>query len=678
MTNRLANENSTYLLQHKDNPVDWYPWGEEALKRARDENKPIFLSIGYAACHWCHVMEIESFEDENTAKLMNKFFINIKVDREERPDLDNIYMKAIVAITGQGGWPMSVFLTSDGEPFYGGTYFPPANRYGMPSFKDVLTSVAVSWKEKQEEVNKTSTNLTDHIRRSQINIELSNIKKDLLDKALISLAQSYDWKSGGWGKAPKFPQPMTIRFLLRKASKGDKLALKIATHALKVMAKGGIYDVIGGGFSRYSVDDKWLIPHFEKMLYDNAQLARVYLHGYLITKDPFFLQIVEETLNFVMRELTDDEGGFFSSLDADSEGEEGKFYTWTFDEISSLVTDQEDIELLIKAYGINQEGNFEGKIILQRVQDNEKLGEIFKINPSEINDRLKKILQSLFITREKRTRPGTDDKVLVSWNAWMSIAFSEAARYLGRDDYLEVAKKNIHFILENLFDKERVLRSWRNGKANHNAYLEDYASLILALLSLYQSDPDPSWFQSASKLTNDMIVNFKDLEFGFFDTRSDHENLLTRPKETQDNATPSGNSLASEALLMMSAYTGKGDWYDIATEMLGGLHEYLAIHPTSFSNWLCAFDFALGDIQELAIIGDLENEKTKELVGVAWESYRPNSIVASSSFPPPEGSPPLLFDRVMVDGKPSAYVCKNFFCLKPTTKSNELKKQLKI
>jgi uncharacterized protein YyaL (SSP411 family) len=442
------------------------------------------------------------------------------------------------------------------------------------------------------------------------------------------------------------------------------------------MAKGGMYDVIGGGFARYSVDDIWLVPHFEKMLYDNALLAQVYLHAYMLTKDHFFRKICEETLDFVIREMTHEMGGFFSSLDADTEGEEGKFYVWTLEEIKTIIEDQDDVNLLTYAFGIMDKGNFEGKTVLQRVRDDEQIAKELGVDIEEIPKKLSKLYKLLFEERSKRIHPIKDDKILVSWNAWMSIALSEAARYLQRDDYLAVAKNNMRFLLDSLYMEDRLLRSWRGGKSQHNAYLEDYASLILAQLSLYQSDSNPFWFQSATNLTQEMIKFFGDPSGGFFDTRNDHENLLARPKEIQDNATPTGSSLAAEALLYMSAYTGNGEWFDNGENGISLVQDYLAKHPAGFGNWLCAMDFALGDIQEIAIVGELENAATQKLISTIWEELRPHSLIAIAPFPPPKGSPPLLNDRPMVHGKPSAYVCRKMVCDKPTTSPKELIKQI--
>jgi uncharacterized protein len=678
MTNKLANENSPYLLQHAENPVDWYPWGKEALEKAKLEHKPIFLSIGYAACHWCHVMEHESFEDPQTAAIMNEHFVNIKVDREERPDLDSIYMDAVVALTGQGGWPMSVFMTPDGKPFFGGTYFPPVRRYNMPSFREVLLSIAHSWREKHDQILEAGQEMAGHLSSEGRLLRRGDaIDPEFLDQAALNLAQNYDWKKGGWGGAPKFPQPMAVEFLLRKASLGDRMAADIASHVLKKMAKGGMYDVVGGGFARYSVDDQWLVPHFEKMLYDNAQLAQVYLYAGLLTGEYDFIRVCEETLDFVLREMRHPEGGFYSSLDADSEGEEGKFYVWSPEEIRNAIPIDEDVDFLFAAYHVTDRGNFEGKNVLQRDLSDETLAEKFVMPVEEVPGRLKTIHQQLLRARSQRVRPGTDDKVLVSWNGMMLAAFAEAARYLKNPDYLHAARQNAAFLLAAMHPNDRLLRSWRAGKAAHNAYLEDYAALILGLLALYQSDPDPKWYARAEELGQDMISNFADPEGGFFDTRHDHEPLLRRPKDLQDNATPSGNSLASTALLQLAALSGKGEWRDRAEEMLGSIQQAAVRYPTSFGKWLSALDFAVQPIQEAAVLGDLDDPRTRSLQDVLWETYRPHLVAAAATFPPPEGSPELLKDRPLQDGLPSIYLCQNFICRRPTNDSEELRRALK-
>jgi uncharacterized protein YyaL (SSP411 family) len=677
MPNRLANESSPYLLQHKDNPVDWYPWGEEALQRARDEEKPIFLSIGYAACHWCHVMEHESFEDPDTAALMNQHFINIKVDREERPDLDHIYMDAVVSMTGQGGWPMSVFLTPEGKPFFGGTYFPPTPRYNMPSFRDVLQSIVRTWENDRGRAEDVGEKLTEQLKRGASALRGDGqLDPANLDQAALKLAQSYDWQHGGWGQAPKFPQPMSLEFLLKRASRGDSLAMDMVNDALKAMSKGGMYDVVGGGFARYSVDEQWLVPHFEKMLYDNAQLARVYLLGYLLTGDTHYRRVSERTVDFVLRELTHPEGGFYSSLDADSEGEEGLFYIWTIDEIREALEDRNLVELVTAAYGLTEGGNFEGQNVLQREVDDQTLGERFGLTPQGIQDRLAEAHEKLLSARASRPRPATDDKVLVSWNGLMLTAIAEAARFLGRTDYLAAARRNARFLTDNLLLQGRLYRSWREGVARHNGYLEDYGSLILGLISLYQSDHDSTWFQTAVGLLNGMIEHFEDPQGGFFDTPDDHEALLVRPKDVQDNATPSGNALAAEALLKLSAYTGNGEWRDRAERNLATIQSALKRYPTGFGRWLSALDFAIHPGHEVAILGSPGAPGRQALVDTLWSRYRPNMVAAISDQPPDEGAPPLLKDRPLLEGKPTAYVCRDFYCQRPVTEPQALAGQL--
>ena len=679
MTNQLAGENSPYLLQHANNPVDWYPWGAEALERARSEDKAIFLSIGYAACHWCHVMEHESFEDPETARLMNEHFINIKVDREERPDLDSIYMNAVVAITGQGGWPMSVFLTPDGQPFYGGTYFPPVRRYNMPAFKEVLLTIARLWAEEREKLLQSSQELSDHLKsKAQFPAGQSELGKGKLSQASQALMKAYDWQNGGWGGAPKFPQPMAIEFLLRQASRGDDRALEMALHALGAMRRGGMYDVVGGGFARYSTDDTWLVPHFEKMLYDNAQLAQAYLYAYLLSGQGELRQVCEETLDFVLRELSHPVGGFFSSLDADSEGAEGRYYVWTEAEIRDALGDPEDAELFKAAYATSPAGNFEGSNVLQRAVGDAELAERFGMAGEQVQERLRQMHKTLLAVREKRVRPNTDDKVLVSWNGLMLCALAEAGRYLQRADYLQAAKRNAEFLLAELHPGERLLRSWREGQARHNAYLEDYAALILGLLALYQSDPEPRWFRWAERLTGEMVENFRDAEWGFFDTRADHEALITRPKDMQDNATPCGNSLACNALLQMAAFTGKGEWRDIAEGALRAVVSPAVRYPTAFAKWLSALDFGLGPVMEVAVLGEAEERRTQELVKVLWSKYRPRVVAARSGYPPAPEGPALLDERRLVADMPTAYVCQGFICRQPVTEPAQLQSQLEL
>jgi uncharacterized protein YyaL (SSP411 family) len=713
--NRLSTVTSPYLLQHANNPVDWYPWGEEALNKARTENKPIFLSIGYAACHWCHVMAHESFEDNEVAAFMNEHFVNIKVDREERPDLDSIYMQATVAMTGSGGWPMSVFLTPDLKPFYAGTYFPPVRRYNMPAFRDVLAGIARTWKEDRAEVDRVSGQLSAHLQQA-LNVNLkaeATFTQDDLDKAAKTLVDNYDWENGGWGAAPKFPQPMSIEFLLRRTSlspngrgmpegqgEGENAPLtsfasperrdelKAALHALKAMARGGMYDVVGGGFSRYSVDQFWRVPHFEKMLYDNAQLVRAYLHAWQITGDEFFKLIVIETLEFIERELTHPEGGFYSSLDADSEGEEGKFYVWSLEEIREVLKD--DSEFFEAAYGITARGNWEGKTVLQRALDDVSLAVRFKLDPETVPAKLAELHSKLLTARASRVRPGTDDKILTSWNGLMLATVAEAARVIvspdgneeiassgyrppRKDIYYKLATRNADFLLNSLRPGGKLKRSWRDGKVTNAVFLEDYAALILGLIELYQTDFYNKWFTAARDLADEMIEMFMDPSGGFFDTSKESEGLLLRPKDLQDNATPSGNALACEALLKLSAFTDNGKYRDLAERSLGETAGMALQYPTAFARWLSAADFALGNVKQVAFVYEADSfANAQELIRFAQSTYRPNMVIAASPYPPSEEAPPLLMDRPLKKGKPTVYVCEGFVCKNPVTTTSEL------
>ncbi|MDO9087304.1 MAG: thioredoxin domain-containing protein [Anaerolineaceae bacterium] len=675
MTNRLADTTSPYLLQHANNPVDWYPWGPEALERAKQEDKPIFLSIGYAACHWCHVMAHESFEDPEIAALMNQNYINIKVDREERPDLDSIYMSAVTAMTGQGGWPMSVFLTPDLIPFYGGTYYPPRPRYGMPSFRDVLLSLADYWQNRRDEVVRSGGEILKAVMQQKAGNYLSgNFTPEILQQATQALLRSYDWQHGGWGRAPKFPQPMALEFLLRRQTAGDPKTLETVQHALNAMARGGMYDVVGGGFARYSTDADWLVPHFEKMLYDNAQLTIAYLHAWQISREPHYRRVVEETLGFVQRELLRPEGGFYSSLDADSEGVEGKFYVWTLDEIRAALGETD--ELFEAAYGLTPTGNWEGKIVLQRVVTDAELAGRFGLPAEELPVRLAERHVQLLTARSLRIRPGTDDKVLTAWNGWMLSAFAEAARALENDTYLQVAQRNADFILRELVVEGRLRRSWRQGQTSPEVFLEDYAALILGLLDLYQADFNPLWFASAQKLTGEMIKQFHDPAGGFFDTTRDAETVLLRPKDLQNNATPCGNALAVEALLKMASYSENEEWLQLAEETLAQVARMVGEYPTAFSRWLSAADFYLSKTLQIALIGELESVEMVEFLREIRGTYRPNTVVAAAGLPIPDGSPALLAERPMIEEKVTAYVCEGFVCRMPVGTVEGLKEQL--
>jgi len=672
MTNHLADQTSPYLLQHANNPVDWYPWGEEALNRARAEDKPIFLSIGYTACHWCHVMERESFEDESIAAFLNENFISIKVDREERPDLDHIYMTAVQLLTGSGGWPMSVFLSPDLEPFYGGTYFPPRKSHGLPSFREILRTINHLWREERENLLRVSEKLKERLADEAAWQPGAGEDFHLRDlhQAAANLETRYDWQSGGWGPAPKFPQPMAIEFLLLQAERGEGQALKMATHALHAMQRGGLYDWVGGGFHRYSTDAAWLVPHFEKMLYDNALLARAYLHAWLLTGEVSFRTVTLQTLEFVLREMTHPLGGFYSSLDADSEGQEGKFYVWSFDELRALFPEEELWTILKAAFALSSEGNFEGNIILQMQQPLARLARELGLSEDALRLALMKIQSTLLLSRSTRVRPQTDDKILTAWNAFMLQTFAQAARYLNRPDFLAAARKNADFLLTRLQVDGRLLRSWRDGKAHLAAYLEDHAALVLALLDLYQSDPNPRWFQAARQLWQPVPADFSDPGGGFFDTSAQQASLLVRPKALQDNATPSGNALAIQALLLLAAYDDRTDYQQQAEEILRSVNYPAIRYPLAFSEWLKSMDLQLGPQCQVAILSPAETS-TESFTRLLWARFRPRLVAAISSFPPAPQAPELLNFRPLQEGQVTAYICFGQTCLAPTTKPQE-------
>ncbi len=695
-TNRLINETSPYLLQHAHNPVDWYAWSGEALQKAQQEDKPILLSVGYSACHWCHVMERESFENEDIASLMNQHFVSIKVDREERPDIDNIYMQAVQALTQQGGWPMTVFLTPDGRPFYGGTYFPPHDRqYGretMPGFPRILLTIAEYYENRREEVEEQANQLADYLKQRSstplrskgggLNIA-GTLPLEMLGTASRELASEFDPVHGGFGHAPKFPNTMSLEFLLRThqhrlrgeiGSTATKPELEIVEVSLQHMANGGIYDQLGGGFHRYSVDAEWLVPHFEKMLYDNALLSRLYLHAYLVTGNPFYERIVEETLGYIVREMVSPEGGFYSTQDADSEGEEGKFFTWTPAEIEAALP-AEDARLLMLYYDVTQDGNFEGKNILHVEHDAETVADKAQVSLEALQASLKRSREMLFKLREERVKPGRDEKILTSWNGLMLRSFAEAARFLDRPDYLQVAANSAEFLLRELYRDGRLLRTYKEGRARLKGYLEDYAFLADGLLALYEASFNPRWFKEARRLMDEAIELFADEQHhGFFDTGSDHEALISRPKDIMDNATPAGNSVAADVLLRLAAFTGEEEYRRRADDYLRPMADVMVQHPQAFGHAIGALDFAISPSKEIAISGDPQQPGTRALLEVINTRYLPNSVLACAS---PEDSEaiqtiPLLADRPMKEGKATAYVCQNFTCLAPVNTPEEL------
>ncbi len=678
MPNRLSRETSPYLLQHANNPVDWYPWGDEALEKARAEDKPIFLSIGYAACHWCHVMAHESFEDPGIAAQLNEHFVCIKVDREERPDIDSIYMAAVVAMAGQGGWPMSVFLTPDGQPFYGGTYFPPVRRYGMPSFVDVLNGVVHTWKEGRESINSVAQRLSEHLKataRWSAEGE-AQLNEQQLSQAASTLINTYDWPNGGWGQAPKFPQPMALEFLLAQSGRAKVNSMEVVRHCLELMSRGGMYDVVGGGFHRYSTDQFWRIPHFEKMLYDNAQLARVYLHAYQVSGNPAFRQVCEETLDFILRELSDPAGGFYSSLDADSEGGEGSYYLWSWNEVRAVLGDTPEFDFFKSVYGVTPGGNFEnGNNVLQRGKSLDELAARRGMESSELTGRLKQCHQALFAARQSRPRPATDDKVLTAWNGLALCALAEAARELDRADYLEAAQRNAHFLLDSLYVGGRLLRAWRGGVAQHNGYLEDYAGLVLGLLALYQTDLDVRWYQAAHSLAGEMVADFRGEGGELFDVRTDQSGLIVRPRDMQDNATPCGNSLAAQVLLTLAALDERSDWRKMAEDALRQVMDAAVRYPTAFAGWLQAADFAIGPVDQAALVWPAGSSAPGEYIQILQKGYHPRQVLAGSADVLTVGSPKLLKGRSARQDLPTVYLCHDFRCDQPINSLEFLKLQ---
>lgn len=679
-TNALINETSPYLLQHAHNPVDWHPWGAAALAKARSEDKPILLSIGYSACHWCHVMEHESFENEAIAKLMNENFVNIKVDREERPDLDQIYMNAVQMMTGQGGWPMTMFLTPEGVPFYGGTYFPPQDRYNMPGFPRVLMSVSEAYRSQPDQVANTSTAMLGELRRIGLAAPSRDVlAADLLDASYRRMTANYDTRNGGFGGAPKFPPAMTLEFLLHMHHRsGTAEALEMVEYTGRKMAEGGMYDQLGGGFHRYSVDAKWLVPHFEKMLYDNALLSRLYLHLYQLTKDDLARRITEETLDYVVREMTDSLGGFYSSQDADSEGEEGKFFVWSKPEVVAAVGDK-DSEAFCDYFNISDGGNFEGHNILNIPASIEAVASRHNMSAEDLRAVIDRGRKTLFEIREKRIKPGRDEKVLTAWNGLMLASFAEAAAVLEREDYRKIAEANAEFLLTNLERDGLLLRTFKDGEAKLNAYLEDYACLIEGLISLYEATGELRWLTSATRLSDTMLEQFWDPEEGgFFFTGKSHEQLIVRSKDFMDNATPSGNSVAAFALQKLALLTGNENYQRHAATILRLLADQIRRHPSAFSWALCALDFYLSKPKEIAVVAEGASPEFSDLLRVVWGRYLPNRVIAQSTgnFVTAAERVPLLAGKEPQSAIPTAFVCEGYTCQAPAETAQALEKQL--
>lgn len=680
-TNRLIHETSPYLLQHAHNPVDWFPWGEEALQTAQREEKPILLSIGYSACHWCHVMEHESFENEAIAKLMNYNFVNIKVDREERPDLDHIYMNAVQMMTQHGGWPMTVFLTPDAVPFYAGTYFPPEDRYNMPGFPRVLISVADAYRERPEDIQQTAESVLSGLQRSITTQESKELlSPELLDTAYRGIIRNYDSTNGGFGGAPKFPPAMSLEFLLHTFYRtSNQQALEIVSATCRKMAEGGIYDQLGGGFHRYSTDARWLVPHFEKMLYDNALLSRLYLHHYQVSRDESSRVVAEGILDYVVREMTDAAGGFYSTQDADSEAVEGKFFVWSLDEIKALVGDR-DADLFAAYYNVTQAGNFEDENILHVTRELSEVAAAEQITIEALSATLDKARRILFEARERRVKPARDEKILTAWNGLMLAGFAEAAAILNRSDYLEIARNNARFVLDNLRRDGLLLRTYKDGQAKLNAYLEDYAFFIDGLVTLFETSGEIQWLEEARNLTVTMIDEFwDDEEGGFFYTGRSHEDLIVRSKDFFDNATPAGNSVAAEVLLRIGLLTDNNDYQRRAATILRLMASTVERYPSGFGRLLCALDFHLGAPKEIAVIGEPGTPEIQSLLAEIWKLYLPNKVVAQASPGDAESADMLALvrDRPQLDNNATAYVCEHFVCKKPVNTPAELASQLR-
>jgi uncharacterized protein YyaL (SSP411 family) len=673
-TNRLINETSPYLLQHAHNPVDWYPWGEEAFAAAKKDNKPVFLSIGYSACHWCHVMEHESFEDEATAAIMNNLYINIKVDREERPDVDSIYMNVVQMLTGHGGWPMSVFLTPDKKPFYGGTYFPNTRKYNMPSFTDILTQINKAYTEKRSDLEKNIevilTGLKSINEYKQSDAGLSNKP---IEKAVDQLEEYFDYRNGGFGTKPKFPNTFNLDLLLRQYlnTKEDKY-LDMVELTLKKMSCGGIYDQLGGGFYRYSVDDHWLIPHFEKMLYDNSALIKLLLEVYQITKKPFYKNKAEESLQYVIREMTQPEGGFYSTQDADSEGEEGKFYTWAYDEVHDILG-LKDGEIFCEYFDITKHGNFEhGKSNLQ-VQDSlEEMAKDLNMTVEEISAILEKGRKTLFAARDKRVYPGKDTKVLTSWNAQMISTFVKAYQVLHDKKYLEVAAKSIDFVLSWLYKDNLLLRTYKEGQAKLNAYLEDYAFFVDALIDTHQATMDEKYLLQAKKLNEVMLEQFWDETDGaFFSTGKNHEELIVRSKEVLDHSIPSANAVAARNLIRLARLTENKDLENKAETLFKVFSSTFNKYYSGVSSLLCVLDAFLKPPADIVLVAKSQ-EDIKPFLQKIGETYDPDRLIYFLNTEKQNLPLELHKDKVCLSERPTAYVCHNFTCKQPVTSPEEM------
>lgn len=667
MPNHLADETSPYLLQHVNNPVDWHPWGPEALKLAKDQSKPIFLSVGYSACHWCHVMEHESFENEEIAKIINENFVAIKVDREERPDIDQIYMNAVQMMTGRGGWPMSVFLTPDLKPFYAGTYFPPKRSRGMPGFDEVLRAVNDAWNNRREQAEEMADNLTEQLNKLD-ETEAGDLDKSLVAGAAASMERRFDSTWGGFGSAPKFPNSMNLQLLLRHWFRsGQESSLNMTLVTLDRMAAGGIYDHLGGGFARYSVDERWLVPHFEKMLYDNALLALAYLEAYQAVGDANYRRVVQETLDYVLRDMTDEQGGFYSTEDADSEGEEGKFYVWTPDELREVLG-AEAATTFARVYDVSEAGNFEGHSILNLPKTISQAAKVLGRDAQQLAEELGNSRAKLFEAREKRVHPGKDDKVIASWNGLMIEAMARAGAVLDEARYLRAAKQAADFLLDKMRRPDgRILHTWRNGVAKLDAYLDDYAAVTGALVTLFETSFDQQRIDQAVGLADLMIKHFADPDGGaFFYTADDHEQLIARSKDSADSAIPSGNSLAACALLRLAKLTGNAAYDEAAVGIMESTVALMQRAPTAAGQMLMGVDFHLGPTYEVVMAGEPGGQETQAAVDKLQKRFLPNKVSAFAAGDDPlPALAGLLAGKATEGDSPTLYVCENFTCQEP-------------
>ena len=679
-SNRLSEETSPYLLQHDHNPVDWYPWDDEAFEKAKNEDKPIFLSIGYSTCHWCHVMEHESFENEKVAEIMNELFVSIKVDREHRPDVDEIYMNAVIMMTGSGGWPLSVFLTPEGKPFYGGTYFPLRDAYGRPGFERVLLSVAEAWKNRRQELVGSAAKMTELLQIPTPPTDNSNLSPEIVNKVFVSFRNSFDAVNGGFGTAPKFPQPTNLSMLLRYWYRtADNKALEMVEKTLDAMANGGIYDHIGGGFHRYSTDAQWLVPHFEKMLYDQALLSKVYLEAYQITKKGRYTQIAREIFDYVLRDMTDPAGGFYSAEDADSEGKEGTFYLWDPEQIASILN-KEEAQLFNTYYGVTKEGNFEeGKTILNTSTLIEQIERESRKDRVEIENILSAARAKIFQERAKRIRPYRDEKIITAWNGLMisSLAYGGAA--LREEKYIKAAKHSAEFLLGILRKNGRFMRYYRNGQVVQKGFLDDYTFTTMALLDLYEATFDVKWLIEAKSLSNQMIELFADTEKGgFFLTSKDGEKLITRTKPGSDGAVPSGNSVAALALLKLGRLTMDEHFTEQGDKVIDAFSRQLERTPAYSSMMVMALDFRLGPTQEIIIAGKANSPDVKQMLKLIHSTFSPDAVVLLHE---PDNADSALYDIVpfinnqtAIDGKATTYVCEDYICKEPVHNIVEFEK----